>query len=741
MTQFIPRWFIRWANLVPLRYVFIIPFIILLLLTVSIIGGLSWYTGQTAVNTLAYQLRQSVSIRIQDHLNHYLETPYKVNRTVQDALNLNWLDAQQVTSLQAFFFKQTQLFDEMSYIQLGNINGEFIGVERRTDGVLSVDIADQTTHGDMESYLLNAQGLHDKKPLSFVPAYDPRQQIWYKAAEQTQQDHWTIQVGKSNWSEIFSFFGQTWLSITHSTPLFKEGKLIGVVATDFTLTDLSRFLHDLKISANGQTFIMQRSGELLATSTQEQLYTLEAANKKIQRLSALSSQTPLIRQTAEFIQKQFHDFQTIQEAKQTEYLLADERQFVQILPFRDAVGLDWLIVVVVPETDFMGQINANTRTTIELASIALCIALVLGFIISYWVIRPISYLNRAAQHLANGTWTQLPIERRDELGELTNSFNFMATQLKETFDNLEEKVAFRTAQIVKQANELAQANQHIKLLNEQLRVDNVRMSTELSITKRLQQMVLPRAEELAEIECLDIASFMEPATEVGGDYYDILQENGRIKIGIGDVTGHGLESGVLMMMVQTAVRTLLSSHIDNPKDFLSILNRTLYGNLQRMQSDKNLTLSLIDYHNGRLHLSGQHEEVLYVDKTGKIERIDTISLGFMVGLEPDITDFIMHREVHLAEGDGIVLYTDGITEAMNEKRQQYGIQRLCDIVSQHWSLNATEIQQAVIIDLRRHIGTCKLQDDVTLLVIKQKELTAQNTQLTDYFNIDALKSA
>jgi len=113
------------------------------------------------------------------------------------------------------------------------------------------------------------------------------------------------------------------------------------------------------------------------------------------------------------------------------------------------------------------------------------------------------------------------------------------------YRTLEEKVERRTAQ-------LATANQEITQLNERLKEENLRMGAELNIAKQLQQMVLPKEEELQQIEGLDIAGFMEQADEVGGDYYDVLEHNGQIKIGIGDVTGHGLESGVLMLMVQTA---------------------------------------------------------------------------------------------------------------------------------------------------------------------------------------------
>jgi serine phosphatase RsbU (regulator of sigma subunit) len=246
------------------------------------------------------------------------------------------------------------------------------------------------------------------------------------------------------------------------------------------------------------------------------------------------------------------------------------------------------------------------------------------------------------------------------------------------------------------------------------------MGTELEVAKQLQQMVLPKPEEFTHISELDIAGFMQPADEVGGDYYDVLHHKGRIKIGIGDVTGHGLESGVLMLMVQTAVRTLLANEVTNPQTFLRILNKVIYENTRRMNSKKNLTLSLLDYQDGRLSISGQHEEVLVVRKDGNVERVDTFDLGFMVGLEEDIADWVNHQEICLQPGDGVVLYTDGITEAMNSAREQYGIERLCQVITENWQHPADQIQNAVINSVRRHIGTGKAFDDITLVVLKQK---------------------
>jgi PAS domain S-box-containing protein len=261
--------------------------------------------------------------------------------------------------------------------------------------------------------------------------------------------------------------------------------------------------------------------------------------------------------------------------------------------------------------------------------------------------------------------------------------------------------------------------------NERLQAENLRLSTELEVTQRLQRMILPKTQELQAIEGLEIAGYMEPADEVGGDYYDVLQHNGHVKIGIGDVTGHGLESGVLMLMTQMGVRTLLTHDESNPVQFMDVLNRTLYHNVRRMGIDKSLTLALLDYQpqpegGGHLWASGQHEELIVVRQGGVIERVDTLNLGFPIGLDADIAHFIGRRQVKLQAGDGAVLYTDGITEAENAANEQYGLERLCETIRQHWDEPADAIKTVVIDDVRQFIGEQTVFDDITLLVLKQQ---------------------
>ncbi|HBK63233.1 MAG TPA: serine/threonine protein kinase, partial [Cyanobacteria bacterium UBA11166] len=316
-------------------------------------------------------------------------------------------------------------------------------------------------------------------------------------------------------------------------------------------------------------------------------------------------------------------------------------------------------------------------------------------------------------YLENNLTTRAFTTDRLEVLKVLSAQAAISIENARLYQTLEDKVTERTI-------ELATANQEISALNEKLKAENIRLSAELEVTRKLQKMILPKQEELDAIEELEIAGFMEPADEIGGDYYDVFSENGRVKISIGDVTGHGLESGVVMLMTQTAVRTLQESNQTDPVQFLDILNRTIYSNVQRINPNKNLTLSLLDYADGKLSLSGQHEEVIVVRAGGEVERIDTVELGFPIGLDEEITDFIATEQIQLNPDDVVVLYTDGITEAFDINRQQYGIDRLCEVVSCHYSRSAEEIRQAVIDDLRRHIGTQKVFDDITLVVIKQK---------------------
>lgn len=338
---------------------------------------------------------------------------------------------------------------------------------------------------------------------------------------------------------------------------------------------------------------------------------------------------------------------------------------------------------------------------------AVGICAVLALLFNWMVTRPIVRLAQDVDRVDPARPAARPIAvpggtENDEIGDLAGALNHLLTAFQSSLTQRDSALA-----------------------------ENARMGAELDISRRLQRMVLPTRAELDAIAGLDIATHMEPAAEVGGDYYDILPgRDGRVRIGIGDVTGHGLESGVVMLMTQSAVRSLMTRE-DHDGPLLGALNRMMFDNLQRMGSDRNLTLALVDYQPltaaaaagdpvGRLRVSGQHEAVLVARADGRLDMIDTIELGMPIGLVDDISGFLADADALLWPGDVVVLYTDGITEAADSANRLFGLERLRQTVRDNRRRPAEDIKQAVLDAVAAHIGGQAIWDDLTLVVLKQR---------------------
>ncbi|MCA9718477.1 MAG: AAA family ATPase [Myxococcales bacterium] len=323
-------------------------------------------------------------------------------------------------------------------------------------------------------------------------------------------------------------------------------------------------------------------------------------------------------------------------------------------------------------------------------------------------------------YLENNLTTDAFTEARVALLNVLSSQAAISIENASLYDTLEQKVAERTSQLAERTSQLAHANAEITALNERLKAENLRMEAELDVVQKLQRMLLPHDDELNQVEDLEIAGYMSPADEVGGDYYDVLVHDGRVLAAIGDVTGHGLESGVLMLMTQMGVRTLLTSGETDPVRFLDVLNRTIYDNIRRIQTEKYLTLCLLKYEDGVLRLSGLHEELIIVRSGGRVELIDTLTLGLPIGLTEDIADSVSETIIELAPGDQAVLFTDGITEAESPEGVRYGLPRFCELLGANAGSSAHELVEVVIRDVQSHIGTQVVYDDITLLVMKRR---------------------
>lgn len=274
--------------------------------------------------------------------------------------------------------------------------------------------------------------------------------------------------------------------------------------------------------------------------------------------------------------------------------------------------------------------------------------------------------------------------------------------------------------VTDQATAIAVANQDIAQLQERLQSANSPLYQELNTAQKLQQIVLPQPKEFDVLGMLDIAAHQQAAAEVGGNYYDVLAVDDVVTIAIGDVTEQGLASSVVALMAQTAIRTLKESCIADPIQLLNTVNTVLCKNLSRMGVERNMTLAILHYTEGHLSIVGQHPGVLVVRANGAIETVNTMSLGMTLGLLDDITDFLAQATLELQPDDGLVLYTEGILNTKNITGECYGLERLHQVIQENWFLDAHGVQGEAIANLRKFMGRAPLQDDLTLLVLKQR---------------------
>lgn len=423
-----------------LRLMFTLPMLVQLVSAVGLVGYLSFLNGQRAVQDLASQLRSELSARIDKELQSYFGQPHEINRINAAAFAYGELDINRAKSGENLLFQQMQIHPTIAFVYCGSAqNGEFFGVLRSPDtGQLQLSYGNASNQFYRDYYSLDVRGSRQHFLYKADKPYDSRQRPWFEAAKKTEGPAWT---------DVYIAFTTKLPNVTASLPVYdRQGnKLIGVCATDVVLPEEFRtFLRSLKIGTSGQAFVVDRSGRLISSSTDEPLMISNRDSDEPEFMLAADSKNPLVQQSTQFLQAQFRQLDQIRTPQQLDFKLNGQRQFLEVLPFNDGYGLDWLIVVVVPESDFMAQINANTQITVALCAIALATSIAIGVLLARRATAPILRLNTAVKEMAHGNWEKrVNIQRTDEVGELADSFNSMALKLQESFGQLEaQKDAF-----------------------------------------------------------------------------------------------------------------------------------------------------------------------------------------------------------------------------------------------------------------------------------------------------------
>lgn len=421
---------------IPLRHLLVASFVLQIVAAVGIVGYLSFRNGDKAVEELAEKLIAETGKRVEEKLISFLEPTQWVNQLNASAIERGELNLQLEKPQprgEKFLWQQMRSFKSIQWISFGaEKSGEYLGIWRNpTDRSLQIVAANKSTNFQNIYYATDGNGTRTAKLKAEPGTYDARLRPWYKEA---------VAANKPIWTSIYRGFTPGTVFIAASQPIRdRNGKLLGVCAVDFSLSELQQYLHRIKLSKTGQIFAIERSGLLIASSSQESPFRKMSGNPQLQRLNVLDSQTPIIRTAAKYLYEHFGGFGDIKQRQQLQFSRDGQEYFVEVLPFSDVYGLNWLIAIAVPESDFMGQINKNTRTTILLCWAALLLSTIAGVLTARWVTLPLLRLNEAAKDIAAREFDRaVAVSRLEEVGELAQSFNEMAAQLKKSFQALAE---------------------------------------------------------------------------------------------------------------------------------------------------------------------------------------------------------------------------------------------------------------------------------------------------------------
>lgn len=364
--------------------------------------------------------------------------------------------------------------------------------------------------------------------------------------------------------------------------------------------------------------------------------------------------------------------------------IEDGTYLAVVEPFAAYEGKRALAYVVLSSVDdALAPARRLTMGILAIAAAALIAAFLIALLVSRRLSRPVDELARFAARVGKGD-----LEARaatggpTEIGALAVAMNTMVAEIDESRRELAEKE---------------------------------RLEQELEIAMQIQTSILP---ETFEVSGLDISAQMIPATEVGGDYYDILPVADGCWIGVGDVAGHGLTAGLEMLMVQSMIAALVRENPSAaPREHLTVVNRVLFENIRnRLKQDEHITLTLLRFDDhGGVTFAGAHEEII-VCRAGDepCQRISTP--GTWLGAIRDIGSVTFDTSVELGESDLMVLYSDGITEALNEDRVQFGIERLCAVVESNRDQPVDAIRSRIIDAVQ--VWQSHQEDDISIVVIR-----------------------
>jgi sigma-B regulation protein RsbU (phosphoserine phosphatase) len=493
---------------------------------------------------------------------------------------------------------------------------------------------------------------------------------WYQIPKELDRPLWTEPYYDVGVGEI--------VMATYSVPFYKtvsgEREFMGIVTADISLSWLQEMVASIKIAETGYGFLITKNG------------------------------TFVTHPASDFIMNE--TIFSVAEAKGDDYLRELGRKMIKgksgFVPLRSMVtgencwmvyaplsASGWSLGVLFPQDELMADISRLNRTVLFISLAGFLVILAVIVWIAGSITRPLRLLSKATEQIGSGDLdVEIPlVKSRDEVGKLADSFNYMKSSLKKYIEELTETTAAKE-----------------------------RIESELKIAHDIQMgmlhKVFPPFPERSEF---DIYAMLDPAREVGGDLYDFFfMDEDHLCFTVGDVSDKGVPAALYMTIVMTLIRTKASPGV--PTDsVLGLVNHDIsIDNPSAMFVT--LFLGILNIRTGELQYSnGGHNPPYLIRANGGLEPLETTH-GMALGIDEDFS--YQSKTIVLQEGESIFLYTDGVTEAMNEKEELFTEKRMEKELATLKESPVKEVINGMLEKVDAFSGDAEQHDDITMLILK-----------------------
>ncbi len=497
--------------------------------------------------------------------------------------------------------------------------------------------------------------------------YNYLRQPWYLAPSL---------LGRAVWSEpYYDEGGGGVIMTTLGVPVYRQGKLYCVVTADISIKDLKRGLRKMPGPSRGWTFVISRTGTFLA-APQDQWIMAESIfslAESLQRPSLRKLGQRMIRGGVGVVSVK--DWRTGQPAW---------------LAFAPVAGVGWSFGAVVSEQDILAPAARLARRQGSIALAGLAVLVLVVWLLITRLTRPLTRLAQAARRLAAGDFSVkvAGVRPGDELGDLAEGFNQMVDDLNRYIEQLTETTAAKE-----------------------------RIESELDLARRIQESILPRTyPPYPDRDEFDLFGLTIPARQVGGDFYDYFMiDHDHLGVVVGDVSGKGVPSALFMTVARTLIKSAAAHHLDTTEVLDETNRQILPGN--DMCMFVTVFYGVYQISTGRLvYSSAGHPPPLVRRASGHVKQAERLA-GMAVGVHDDLG--LAVGSLQMEVGDLLLVYTDGLDEAIDPRGEMFGTARAMDWLSRTEVTTAPDIIDRLVRYHRAFTGPAEQFDDLTLLLLRR----------------------